>query len=230
MSNIKFGAVDKNIYCEKRADSLRIVVQVSPHPKKSITVSNDDAAFERGLVWARKERDALRDVKKGKSPGAARLVPEASLPVAFLPGDISICDILDNYRQHRPSLVGACQRSRTETIQVRPIYVRLLFQTSAAYPYTLPCPVVIESRTAAFGCINNNSSGRVIIEKLLCAMTIPSAYRCYPNFRTLDFSVLPLFNGSAEPWVSCSRQCTHWTSCPAWQNQLCSHLCLSGFG
>jgi len=96
-SNVKFGAVDKNIYCEKRVDSLRIVVQVSPHPKKSIIVSNDDAAFERGLVWARKERDALRDVKK-KPAASVPVIPEARPPAAVLPGDISIRDILNNYR------------------------------------------------------------------------------------------------------------------------------------
>jgi integrase len=117
--NIKFGAVDKNIYCEKRGDSLRIVVQVSPQPKKSITVSNDAAAYERGLVWAHKERDALRDVKKGKSPSAAPVIPEARPPVAFLPGDISIRDILDNYRQHRLAALGgsAQERSRLKNLE-----------------------------------------------------------------------------------------------------------------
>ena len=98
MSNIKFGAVEKNIYCEKRGDSLRIVVQVSPHPKKSITVSDDDAAYERGLEWARQKRDALRDVKEGKSPSAAPVVPKARPSAASEPGDISIRAILDNYR------------------------------------------------------------------------------------------------------------------------------------
>ena len=119
MSNIKFGAVERNIYCEKRGDSLRIVVQVSPHPKKSISVSTDDAAYERGLVWARQERDALRDAKKGKSPSAAPVIPEARLPLAFLPGEILIRDILDNYRQHRlEKLAGSAEeRSRLNNLE-----------------------------------------------------------------------------------------------------------------
>jgi integrase len=117
MSNVKTGAVEKNIYCEKRGTSLRFVVQVSPLPKVTATVEVTDYAA--GLLWAQEERLKLLKQKTKPLSVPAPVIPEASSPVAFLPGDISIRDILDNYRQHRlANLVGSAQeRSRLKNLE-----------------------------------------------------------------------------------------------------------------
>ncbi|MDB5791383.1 MAG: hypothetical protein JWQ80_1407 [Massilia sp.] len=53
VKKVKFGVVEKNIYCEERSSALRFVVQVSPLPKVSATVALGQ--FEQGLAWARQK-------------------------------------------------------------------------------------------------------------------------------------------------------------------------------
>lgn len=108
MSKVKFGAVEKNIYCEKRGNALRFVVQVSPLPKVRRTVDFEE--FELGLAWARQQRVNLL-AEKGAQPSiasvrtrpqtAVQVIPQLSEPAQLLPGDILIQDMLDSYSQHR---------------------------------------------------------------------------------------------------------------------------------
>lgn len=108
MSKVKFGAVEENIYCEKRGSALRFVVQVSPLPRVKRTVDFDE--FEVGLAWARQERINLLVTKGAKPPvtaaynrpsTAVQRIPQSSAPAQFFPGDIRIQDMLDSYSQHR---------------------------------------------------------------------------------------------------------------------------------
>mgnify|MGYP001627261737 CR=1 FL=1 len=69
MSKVKFGAVDKSIYCEKRGNALRFVVQVSPLPKVQCTVDFEE--FELVLAWARQQRVNLLD-EKGAQPSIGK--------------------------------------------------------------------------------------------------------------------------------------------------------------
>jgi integrase len=105
VSNIKLGAVERNIYCEKRRSALRFVVQVSPLPKATATVELHE--FDAGLAWARQKRVDLLAAKKTKSVAVCMTTHSKSV-AAFVPGDILIQDILDNYRKHQlAKLAGA---------------------------------------------------------------------------------------------------------------------------
>ncbi|MBD8629013.1 site-specific integrase [Oxalobacteraceae sp. CFBP 8753] len=125
MSKVKFGAVEKNIYCEKRRNALRFVVQVSPLPKVQCTVDFEE--FELGLCWARQQRVNLL-AEKGAQPSiasgrarpqtAAQVIPQLSEPAHFPPCDILIQDMLDSYSQHRlAQLAGsAAEASRLKNL------------------------------------------------------------------------------------------------------------------
>jgi len=109
VKKVKFGVVEKNIYCEERSNALRFVVQVSPLPKVSATVALDQ--FEQGLAWARQKRVDLLLHKKANLP-VDTVFPEASATTAFLPGDVLIQDVLDSYRTHQlAKLAGAASES-----------------------------------------------------------------------------------------------------------------------
>ncbi|WP_081933942.1 tyrosine-type recombinase/integrase [Massilia sp. 9096] len=105
---VKPGRAEKNIYVEVRSGSLRFSVQVSPIPKDSLTFDMDQ--FDEGLRWARRRRVELLEQKSD-----AKLKPLLPAPIigpGSAPADITVRDILENYRRRElPKLAGAASDS-----------------------------------------------------------------------------------------------------------------------
>lgn len=112
---VKSGTVEKNIYCEVRSGAVRFSVEV--YPLKKIQQTFDLAEYEKGLMWARRERVALLEQKSAsKAPVAP---PAPVIEPGTTPDSVLIKDILDSYRVNvLPGLSGAAaDKSRLKRLE-----------------------------------------------------------------------------------------------------------------
>lgn len=112
---VKTGKVERNIYFEVRGDAVRLSVEV--HPLKPSKATFNLNEYEKGVMWARRERVALLEQKAASKAPVAPAAPV--IDTGTSPTHLLIKDVLDNYHVNELSKLSgaASDRSRLKRLE-----------------------------------------------------------------------------------------------------------------